>query len=371
MHKDQLIKLLSSLKLPGSKDDIVEDRTIQDLLIEGDLVSINLNLKSPAMHLRKKIEQDIIRVLRERFHPEVRVKFTTQVRSNNVSSIRGTDIEGVDNIIAVASGKGGVGKSTVSANIAVSLAMMGFKTGLLDADIYGPSIPLMLDIENARPLSAGIGGKEKMVPVEAYGISVLSLGFFAGSNQAVVWRGPMATKALRQLIRDAHWGELDFLIVDLPPGTGDVHLSLVQEIPLTAAVVVSTPQKIALADVRKSVAMFHMESINIPILGIIENMAYFSPDQQPEVRYPIFGNKGAQEFAAELQIPFLGEIPIIQSIREASDVGRPAVLQEGTFAADRFREITKKMIKQLNYRNDSMTPTKALRITNMSGCRTK
>ncbi|WP_103327911.1 Mrp/NBP35 family ATP-binding protein [Bacteroidetes bacterium endosymbiont of Geopemphigus sp.] len=371
MYKDQLIKILRALKLPGSKDNIVKDCTLEDLSFEGNVISIKLNLKSPAMHLRKKIEQDILHIIHERFDSKAQVKFHSQVKLHTLPLIRGMEISGVKNIIAIASGKGGVGKSTVSANIAVSLAMMGFKTGLLDADIYGPSIPLMLDVESARPLSTNINGKEKIIPVDAYGLSVLSMGFFAGSSQAVIWRGPMATKVLRKLIRDAHWGELDFLIVDLPPGTGDIHLSLMQEIPLTAVVIVSTPQKIALSDVRKSVAMFHMEAINVPVLGMIENMAYFSLEGQPELQYPIFGNKGAQEFASELTIPFLGEIPIIQSIREASDVGRPAALQKNTFAAERFMEITKKTVEQLVYRNTSIPPTEALRITTMAGCKAK
>ncbi|MFT6799173.1 MAG: ATP-binding protein involved in chromosome partitioning, partial [Nonlabens sp.] len=282
--------------------------------------------------------------------------------------IKGKAIPGIDNIIAIASGKGGVGKSTVTANVAVTLAKMGFKVGLLDADIYGPSATIMFDIVNEKPLSVNVDGKSKMKPVESYGVKVLSIGFFTQPDQAVVWRGPMASKALNQMIFDAAWGDLDFLVVDLPPGTGDIHLSIMQSLPLTGAVVVSTPQTVALADARKGVAMFQQESINVPVLGIIENMAYFSPPELPENKYHIFGKDGARNLAEDLDIPFLGELPLIQSIREAGDAGRPAAMQEGTDIEKAFIEITKKVVSETVRRNDALPPTQAIKITTMAGC---
>ena len=270
--------------------------------------------------------------------------------------------------MAVASGKGGVGKSTVTANMAVALADMGFKVGLVDADIYGPSVPRMFDVEFARPKSIEVGGRSMMEPVMSHGVKVLSIGFFAGANQAVVWRGPMASKALNQLIKDAHWGDLDFLLIDLPPGTGDIHLSLVQAVPVTGAVIVSTPQNVALADARKGVGMFKMDAINVPVLGIVENMSYFTPEELPENKYYIFGKSGARNLSDDIGVPFLGEIPLVQSIREAGDVGRPAVLQQNTPAAEAFIDATRNMVEQLVERNEKLSPTQKVEITNMAGC---
>jgi ATP-binding protein involved in chromosome partitioning len=282
--------------------------------------------------------------------------------------IKGKAIPGIKNIIAVASGKGGVGKSTVTANLAVTLAKMGFKVGILDADIYGPSVPIMFDVERERPLSVTVDGKSKMKPIESYGVKVLSIGFFTKPDQAVVWRGPMAAKALNQMIFDAAWGELDFMLLDLPPGTGDIHLSIMQSLPITGAVVVSTPQNVALADARKGVAMFQQESINVPVLGIIENMAYFTPDELPNNKYYIFGKEGAKHLAEDLNIPFLGEIPLVQSIREAGDIGRPAALQTGTALELAFEKLTQEVVQQVVLRNDSLPATEAIKITTMAGC---
>ena len=248
---------------------------------------------------------------------------------------------------------------------------MGFKVGLLDADIYGPSVPTMLDTEGSKPLSVEVDGRNLMQPIENYGVKMLSIGYFSGANQAVVWRGPMASKALNQMIRDAHWGELDFLLIDLPPGTGDIHLSIIQEVPVTGAVIVSTPQHVALADVRKGIAMFQMESINIPVLGLIENMAYFTPEELPENKYYIFGKQGAQYLAEDLGIPVLGEIPLIQSIREAGDVGRPAAMQEGSKIEEIYKTTAQKMIESLVERNKNLPPTEAVKITTMAGCSTR
>ena len=248
---------------------------------------------------------------------------------------------------------------------------MGFKVGLLDADIYGPSIPTMFNTEGDKPSSIQIEGKHLMKPIEQYGIKMLSIGYFSGANKAVVWRGPMAGKALHQMIRDTDWGELDFLLIDLPPGTGDIHLSVVQELPVTGTIIVSTPQHVALADVRRGIAMFQMESINIPVLGLVENMAYFVPEELPDNKYYIFGKEGAQNLAKDLGIPVLGEIPLIQGIREAGDTGKPAALNDGTKISEIYTEITRNMIESLIERNKNLPPTEAVKITTMAGCSTK
>lgn len=245
---------------------------------------------------------------------------------------------------------------------------MGFKVGLLDADIYGPSMPIMFDVAQEKPLAVNIEGKSKMKPIENYGVKLLSIGFFTQPNQAVIWRGPMAAKALNQMIFDAHWGELDFMLLDLPPGTGDIHLSIMQSLPITGAVVVSTPQEVALADARKGVAMFQQDSINVPVLGIVENMAYFTPEELPNNKYYIFGQEGAKHLSEDLNVPFLGEVPLVQSIREAGDVGRPAALQTATAIETAFEEITRNVVQEVVDRNKSLPPTEAIKITTMAGC---
>ena len=261
-------------------------------------------------------------------------------------------LPGVKHVIAIASGKGGVGKSTVTANLAVGLAQLGYKVGLCDADIHGPSVPTMFDVTEAKPEPITIGEKTLIQPVEQYGVKVLSIGFFADPDQAIVWRGPMASRALGQLFTDANWGELDFMLIDLPPGTGDIHLSLVQDVPLTGAVVVSTPQEVALADARKGVGMFRLDTINVPVLGLIENMAYFVPPDMPDRRYDIFGRDGAKRLAEDVDAPFLGEVPLVQSIREAGDAGRPAVLQGDSPAAAAFRAVLANLLTQLGKNTD-------------------
>ena len=281
--------------------------------------------------------------------------------------IKGKALKGVQNIVAIASGKGGVGKSTVTANLAVTLSNIGFKVGVLDADVYGPSMPLMFDVAFERPLSVQVDGKSKMKPVSNYGVQLLSIGFFTKPDQAVIWRGPMASKALNQMIFDADWGELDFLLIDLPPGTGDIHLSILQALPVTGAVVVSTPQAVALADAKKGVAMFRQDSIQVPVLGVVENMSYFSPEELPENKYYIFGRDGAKYLAEDVGVPFLGGLPLVQSLREAGDVGRPAVLQGGV-TEDAFTSITQSLITELVQRNKDLPPTEIVKITTMAGC---
>lgn len=301
----------------------------------------------PAYRQKKKTEVSILQAIHKEVYEKAQIKVNLKVEApvteNKAPEIKGKAIPGIDNIIAVASGKGGVGKSTVTANLAVSLAKMGFKVGLLDADIYGPSATIMFDVVNEKPLSVNVDGKSKMKPVESYGVKILSIGFFTQPDQAVVWRGPMAAKALNQMIFDAAWGNLDFLVVDLPPGTGDIHLSIMQSLPLTGAVVVSTPQTVALADARKGVAMFQQESINVPVLGIIENMAYFTPPELPDNKYYIFGKDGAKHLADDLKVPFLGELPLLQSIREAGDI----VVQRHCKKEQKSNQLLQRLLRML------------------------
>jgi len=334
-------------------------------------VVVELTLNTPALHIKKRAEVDIIKAIHEHVYEKAKVKVNIKVEAPEKaesSVIKGNAIPGINNIIAVASGKGGVGKSTTTANIAVTLAKMGFKVGVLDADIYGPSMPIMFDVENEKPISVEVDGKSKMKPVESYEIKLLSIGFFTSPSQAVIWRGPMAAKALNQMIFDAAWGELDFLLIDLPPGTGDIHLSIMQSLPITGAVVVSTPQAVALADAKKGVAMFLSEAIQVPVLGIIENMAYFTPEELPNNKYYIFGKEGAKNLAEDLQIPFLGEVPLVQSIREAGDYGRPAALQTASVLEKVYEEVTRNVVSQVVLRNESLPPTEAIKITTMAGC---
>ena len=371
IKKAAVLEALSKISAPGEGANLVEGGAVTNVQIFGDEVTVDISISNPSLQARKKTEVEVLKII----HSEVyeKAKITVNVKVVNPpkaasNEIKGKPIPGIQNIVAIASGKGGVGKSTVTANMAVTLAKMGFKVGVLDADIYGPSIPLMFDVSSEKPLAVNIGGKSKMKPVENYGIKVLSIGFFTQPNQAVIWRGPMAAKALNQMIFDAHWGELDFLLLDLPPGTGDIHLSIMQSLPVTGAVVVSTPQEVALADARKGVAMFMQEAINVPVLGVVENMAYFTPEELPENKYYIFGKEGAQNLASDLKIPFLGEVPLVQRIREAGDVGRPAALQEEGPLKEAFEEITRNVVRELVVRHTDLPPTEAIKITTMAGC---
>lgn len=368
LNRKDILKALESISIAGEGKNMVDSGAVQNVITFGDEVVVDLVMSTPALHIKKRAEVDILKVIHEKVYEKAKVKVNIKVESPEKPTIKGKAIPGISNIIAVASGKGGVGKSTITANLAVTLAKMGFKVGLLDADIYGPSMPIMFDVEAERPLSVNIDGKSKMKPVENYGVKMLSIGFFTKPNQAVVWRGPMAAKALNQMIFDAAWGELDFMLIDLPPGTGDIHLSIMQSLPITGAVIVSTPQNVALADAKKGVAMFQQESINVPVLGIIENMAYFTPAELPENKYYIFGKQGAKNLARDLDVPFLGELPLVQSIREAGDIGRPAALQVATPLEAAFEKITQNVVQETVNRNQSLPPTEAIKITTMAGC---
>jgi ATP-binding protein involved in chromosome partitioning len=372
MTKSEILKALSTISAPGEGQNLVESGAIKNVQVFGDEVVVDVTINNPSLQAKKKTEVSILQVIHAEVHPKAKIKVNISVeapeKAPNSNLIKGKPIPGIKNIIAVASGKGGVGKSTVTANLAVSLAKMGFEVGLLDADIYGPSQPLMFDVENEKPLAIDVDGKSKMKPVSNYGVKLLSIGFFTEKDQAVIWRGPMAAKALNQMIFDAHWGELDFLIVDLPPGTGDIHLSIMQSLPITGAVVVSTPQEVALADARKGIAMFAQDSIQVPVLGIIENMSYFTPAELPENKYYIFGEGGAKHLAERMGVALLGEIPLVQSVREAGDVGRPAALQDHTPVSEAFESLTKEVVSELVKRNETLPPTEAIRITTMAGC---
>jgi ATP-binding protein involved in chromosome partitioning len=368
LDRKEIIKALETITVAGEGKNMVESGAIANVLTFGDEVVVDLVLHVPALHIRKRAEDDIKKTILEKVSPEAKIKINVKIEAPEKSEVTDNAIPGIKNIIAIASGKGGVGKSTVTANLAVSLAKMGFSVGILDADVYGPSMPIMFDVESAKPLSVEVDGKSKMKPIESYGVKILSIGFFTSPSQAVIWRGPMAGKALNQMIFDAEWGDLDFLLVDLPPGTGDIHLSIMQSLPITGAVVVSTPQAVALSDTRKGVSMFLSEAINIPVLGIIENMAYFTPEELPNNKYYIFGKEGAKNLAEDLKVPFLGEVPIVQSIREAGDFGRPAAMQEGSVIETTFEEITKNVVQEVVIRNKNLPATEAIKITTMAGC---
>ena len=371
LDKKDILKALEHITVPGEGQNMVESGAVKNIQIFGDEVEVDITITNPSLQARKKTEVEILKIIHKEVYEKAKIKINIKVDAPakpKTNQIKGKPLPGIKNIIAVASGKGGVGKSTVTANLAVTLAKMGFKVGLLDADIYGPSMPIMFDVAQEKPLAVNVNGKSKMKPVESYGVKLLSIGFFTQRDQAVIWRGPMASKALNQMIFDAHWGEIDFMLLDLPPGTGDIHLSIMQAMPVTGAVVVSTPQEVALADARKGVAMFQQDSINVPVLGIVENMAYFTPEELPDNKYYIFGKEGAKHLSEDLKVPFLGEIPLVQSIREAGDVGRPAALQTATAIESAFEEITKNVVQEVVNRNKDIPPTEAIKITTMAGC---
>ena len=370
LNKKTISKVLEDVYSSGSKDSIIKSGVISNIMVFDMEVDIDLIMDNPTLQARKKLEGEIINIIHQKINSKAKIKFNTKIEKNAKPKIDSTKKEllGVDSIIAISSAKGGVGKSTFTVNTAAMLAKMGCKVGILDTDIYGPSIPTMLDVEGYVPKSIKVDGISKIEPIESYGIKLMSIGFFTKLDQAVVWRGPMASKALKQMIFDTNWGELDFLFLDLPPGTGDIHLSLVQSIPITGAVIISTPQNVALADARRGIKMFQEESINVPILGLVENMAYFTSKEEPENKHFIFGESGVKYLAKDLDINFLGEIPLFTSLREASDFGRPGSLQEDSKIQNKFREISKLLVEELIKRNSELPPTKIVKITNLVGC---
>lgn len=371
LTKKIISETLSKFYLDDEKIDIVSMGLVKNIVIFDNEIVIDLEVLNPTLKSKNLIKEKLLNFLKVHLNQDISLKINFKVvnkpKENKIFNPL-KKLNNISNIIAISSGKGGVGKSTITANLAVSLSKMGFSVGILDADIYGPSIPLMFDVSNKKPLAVNVEGKSKMKPIENYGVKILSIGFFTKNDEAVIWRGPMASKALNQMIFDADWGKLDFLLIDLPPGTGDIHLSIMQSLPISGAVVVSTPQLVALSDARKGVSMFKKDNINVPVLGIIENMSFFVPKELPKNKYYIFGKEGAKNLASDLEIPFLGEIPLIQSVREAGDYGRPASMQENTFSEITFNNISKNMLSELLIRNKELPETEIIKITSMSGC---
>ena len=347
LTRENILEVLGSIIEPDYKKDIVSLNLVEELTISDGTIQLTVHVSNPAMHSKKRMQEAVEFNLKRVFGKETSVNCLVKGIPTEPKQVRRKILPEVKHIIAIASGKGGVGKSTVTANLAGGLAKAGYKVGIVDADIYGPSMPTMFDVVNERPTMIDVEGVQKINPVMSYGIKLLSIGFFTEKDNAVVWRGPMAAKALTQMFTDAYWGELDYLLIDLPPGTGDIHLSLVQTVPLDGVVIVSTPQEVALADARRGVNMFKMDSINVPIIGIVENMAWFTPAELPENNYYIFGRDGAKNLAEGMNVPFLGHIPLVQSVREAGDVGKPAVFQENTATSEAFDELVRIFVENV------------------------
>lgn len=358
--QSDILRALSTVDDPDLKRDLVSLNMIKDLTVAPGKVSFTVVLTTPACPLKEKIRQDCEDAVRKVTGPDAEITITM---TSSVTTLRDNAplLPKVKNIIAIASGKGGVGKSTVTSNLAVALAQAGAKVGLIDADIYGPSIPTMFNCEFEQPMVKQVNGRNIIIPVEQYGVKLISIGFLAPPDSAVVWRGPMASSALKQFFSDADWGELDYLLIDLPPGTSDIHLTMVQTVPVTGAVIVTTPQKVALADANKGMAMFRQPQINVPILGIVENMAYFTPEELPDHKYYIFGKEGGKNLSEKYNVPLLGQIPLVQGIRESGDAGLPAVMKEGP-TAKAFQEIAETLARQIAIRNANFTQTKKVEL---------
>jgi len=346
--KEQVLQALGNVEEPDLKKDLVTLNMIQDIHIEGNNISFSVILTTPACPLKALIENACRNAISYFISKEAVVSINM---TSHVTTQKNTGVPGVKNIIAVASGKGGVGKSTVAVNLALGLAYSGAKVGLIDADIYGPSIPIMFGLEGVRPQASVVDGKTRIEPIEKYGIKLLSIGFFTDPNQPVPWRGPMVSTAVKQLFNDADWGELDYLVIDLPPGTGDIHITVTQTFPVTGAVIVTTPQNVALADAKKGIGMFMMPAINVPILGVVENMSYFTPAELPDNKYYIFGKGGGQKLAQQLDVPFLGEIPLIKSISDSGDSGTPAILEENGAMTAAFINMAQRVAQQVAISN--------------------
>lgn len=348
ISREAVLNALANIPDPESKQDIVSANLVGNIEIDNDRVFIQVNSINPALHARKRMEEAIRFRLTKELGEDVRIECEVKAVTGTERKGRRSVLPEVTHVVAIASGKGGVGKSTLTANLAAGLAQAGFTVGLIDADIYGPSMPTMFDVVGQRPTMVEVNGKSMIEPVVNYNVKLLSIGFFTDQENAVVWRGPMASKALTQMITEGNWGKLDYLLIDLPPGTGDIHLSLLQTLPLDGVVIISTPQEVALADARRGINMFRVDGLNVPIVGIVENMAWFTPEELPENKYYIFGRDGAKNLANGMGIEFLGAIPLVQSIREAGDVGRPAVLQKGSVIGLAFDELVHNFTTRLN-----------------------
>ncbi len=360
ISKEQVLKSLSTVEDPDLKKDLVTLGMIENLNIEDNTIGFKVVLTTPACPLKEVIKNNCIEALERDLGPDILLEIHM---TSNVTSTRGTTplLPQVKNIIAIASGKGGVGKSTTACNLAVALAKSGAKVGLIDADISGPSIPTMFNVEGEQPAAKQVDGKNIIIPILQYGVKLMSIGFLTPADSAVVWRGPMASSALKQFIGDVEWGELDYLLIDLPPGTSDIHLTMVQTVPVTGAVIVTTPQKVALADATKGLTMFRQPQINVPVLGVVENMAYFTPEELPDNKYYLFGKEGGKKLAQKFNVPFLGEIPIVQSIRESGDSGYPAVFKTGVTETS-FIQLAEAVARQVAIRNAEKSKTEVVHV---------
>ncbi|ANE50075.1 Mrp/NBP35 family ATP-binding protein [Flavisolibacter tropicus] len=354
MTNDDVLKALSSVQEPDLGKDLVTLNMVRDIEIDGNYVSFTVVLTTPACPLKDKIKKDCVDAIKSTLNNNavVNVKFTSS--TTTIRTDKNTALPGVKNVIAVVSGKGGVGKSTVSANLALALAQGGAKVGLMDADIYGPSVPIMFGVRGERPMMTEVNGKGMIIPLDRYDMKLLSIGLLVDEKAAVVWRGPMVSSAVRQFITDVQWGELDYLVIDMPPGTGDIHLTLMQTAPVTGVVVVTTPQDVALADAKKGIAMFGQAQLNVPIIGLVENMSYFTPAELPDSKYYIFGKEGGKRLAEEYDLPFLGQIPLVQSIREGGDIGVPIMMSDDEITKQAFAEFAGAVARSVSMRNAHM-----------------
>jgi len=359
-----IMDALAKVRYPGTNKDLVSSGMVEDdIRIDGNKVTFSLLFEKPNDPFIRSVVKAAETAINTYVGAEVEIKGNIQVKTKQAARPEPDKLlPQVKNIIAVSSGKGGVGKSTVAANLAVALAQLGYKVGLLDADIFGPSMPKMFNVEDSRPYMETVGDRELIKPIEKYGVKLLSIGFFVSKEDAILWRGSMASNALKQLIADANWGELDFFLLDLPPGTSDIHLTLVQTLAITGAIVVSTPQEVALADARKGISMFMGEKIDVPVLGLIENMAWFTPEELPNNKYYIFGKEGCKQFAEELNVPLLGQIPIVQSIADAGDAGKPVATDENSILGKAFMQLAENVAQQIAIRNANLDPTKIVEI---------
>jgi len=360
--QEQVLGALKRVKHPAKGKDVVSLNMISNINIEGDKVSFDLIFERSNDPVINSIRKACAKAVKAVLGKSVKIEGNIRVMAQEMVE-KEPILPGVKNVIAIASGKGGVGKSTVATNLAVSFSLKGYKTGLIDADIFGPSIPKMLNVEGQQPAVIDKKGTDIMVPVESFGVKLLSIGFFVKPGDPIVWRGPMATNALRQFISQSEWGELDYLFIDLPPGTSDIHLTIVQELAVTGAIVVSTPQKVALADAIKGINMFKSEHIEVPVLGLVENMAWFTPAEMPDNKYYIFGKEGCTELAHELKVPLLGQIPIVQSICEDGDAGKPSVMDQESVVGKAFMSMAEKVMIEVDKRNKDLPPTKKVEIT--------
>lgn len=362
MTTEAVLKALSNVQEPDLGKDLVTLNMVKDIVINGDAVSFTIVLTTPACPMKdlmSRASENAIKLLVNK-NAQVTVNFTA-----NTTSTRKDDqkvLGGVKNIIAVVSGKGGVGKSTISANLALALAEGGATVGLMDADIYGPSVPIMFGVRGARPMMKEVNGKGMIVPLDKFGIKLMSIGLLVDEKNAVVWRGPMASSAIRQFVTEVDWGELDYLVIDMPPGTGDIHLTLMQTVPVTGAVIVTTPQNVALADAKKGIAMFGQAQINVPIIGLVENMAYFTPAELPNNKYYLFGKEGGKKLAEEYDLSFLGQIPLVQTIREGGDDGVPAMVGNDDLTKEAFRQFTAQTVRNIAMRNANLPQTSLIEV---------